>query len=207
MNLDAKKFLSAFRSGSLCLHPGDTLPGLTFNPSDASALRKILEFKNRSAEKPILGLVASLSDAQKMWKPLPDRAVQMLEQLWPGPLSVVWYASDSAPASLVSKSNEIGLRVPSFSDSVAWFHEVLNELGGTLPTTSVNSSGEACATTWEQAVSLVKDASVFVPDNGVAAYDTESTVVRIKQGNEQASYEILRVGAVPTIQIEKAWNQ
>ncbi len=207
----ARAFVSALRSGAACLHPTDTLPGLAFDPRLPAGLHAVFGLKGRAPEKTCLALVAGIAEAQHFFAPLPTVWLRALQRLWPGPLSIVWYASASAPATLVAEDGTIGLRVPALPRHAQWLLAALRELDAPLPTTSVNAAGEAPRASWEEAVSFVAangaSTSTFVPSWRPAGRERStvavapSTVVRILESGE---FEVLREGALPRAAIAAA---
>ena len=159
-----REFVDSWKSGQICLHPSDTVPGLSFNPRLTSAYKRLLVLKGREPSKPCISLVSSLEQALSNWQPLPDRAFKLISRFWPGPLSLVWKASKNAPRPLVSKDGNICLRFPIFTENSKWLLKSMIELDEILPTTSVNRSGEQCVRTWSEATKWASDLpEIFVP--------------------------------------------
>ena len=196
--------LQAWREGRVCLHPTDTLPGLSFDPTQAEAWQTLLTIKQRPSEKSPIALIASIETGQQLWEALPGSWASILRDLWPSPLSVVWRARASCPPFLKASDGTCALRLPSLPD--AWMNEALLKSGVAFPTTSINRSGEAPCQTWDEAVAWVKRYApeVFVPALPVrqlvqAKPGLPSTVLRIVDAR---TYEILREGAVARSHIE-----
>lgn len=191
------EFLASLKAGRVCVHPTDTLPGLTFDPSLGDARDALVRLKGRPEDKPCLGLVASLAKAKEFFAPLPPGWDDALARLWPGPLSIVWEASAAAPAALIAKDGTIGLRVPALAASAAWFQAVLEAAALPLPTTSINRAGEPAMTQLEQVRMTWPDrADLYAPDFSVIK-DRDgalpSTVIRLRA---DGSFEVLRRGAL-----------
>jgi tRNA threonylcarbamoyl adenosine modification protein (Sua5/YciO/YrdC/YwlC family) len=193
--LQSKRFVKAWLGGAVCLHPTDTLPGLSANPLDQSAVDELRAFKQRDSLRSFISLVPDFAHAQRYWLPLPPKWKTLLLKFWPGPLSVVWKASALAPAAMVGTDGTIALRCPRFSPSNAWMHEVLREVSLPLPTTSVNRAGEPPHSHWAAAKKMAESAKFYVPE-GVIETDQgaqASTLIRIK---DDGGYELLRAGAL-----------
>jgi len=199
---EAHNFIAALRAGRACLHPTDTLPGLTFDPYSAAAKVNMQTLKGRDEGKPFLGLVASAGLARRFFAPLPGRWEEALDTLWPGPLSVVWQAAPSAPPTLVAEDGTIGLRVPQFSLEAAWMGVVLALLEMPLPTTSVNRSGEPPVRHFTEAATfLQKLPGCYVPPwrPQLEGEALQSTVVRL---HADGGFTVLRAGALAESQLE-----
>jgi L-threonylcarbamoyladenylate synthase len=203
--LDAtvQPFLLALAAGRVCLHPTDTLPGLTFDPRHPAAIRKISEIKQREKSKSFIGLVRDLSSAESYWQSLPGRWRRFLTLAWPGPLSVVWHAGSAAPLFLVSEEGTICLRVPKYMDATHWMKAVLDHAAFPMPTTSVNVSGEPANVTWESAAAFAADKEIYVPEipakERAVAGGSPSTVLRII---DSENFKIVRAGVLSLSQIQ-----
>jgi len=198
----ADVFLAALAAGRLCLHPTDTVPGLTFDSHAAKGRDGLAALKRRDGKKPVLALCADLNRALSCFAPLPGDWEKRLARLWPGPLSVIWRAGPGAPAALVAADGTIGLRVPQLNDDAAWFADVLRRWPEPLPTTSVNHNQELPATRWSDAAAFIADAvDAFVPQVDVvpATQAVPSTVIRL---HEDGGYEVLRQGAMPVLMLD-----
>lgn len=198
----ARDFLKAMEEGFVCLHPSETLPGLSFHPDSELAKETLYRLKSRDALKTVVSLVSSLEKARLFWKPLPAVWDFCLAKLWPAPLTVVWEASSEAPRALVSEKGMIALRSPHFGASSAWMNEVLENFSRPFPSTSVNKSGEPPAVGWEEATQFSKkEGEIFVPslEEGVSFAKEPSTIILLKGD----SFEILRQGALSSEEIEK----
>lgn len=195
-------YLKAWMSGQLCLHLSDTLPGLSFHPTLASGLQALLTHKGRAADKPCISLVPNLADALPYWQALPAGVEAALSKLWPGPLSVAWKASALAPAALVSHEGYIALRCPLLSPEAAWLQEILEACSLPFPSTSVNRSGEPAAQSWPEALALVKNSGVYVPELEDPGLSVSSASLTLKPAStliqilEDGSVSVLREGAL-----------
>ena len=196
-------FLHALAQGRVCLHPTDTVPGLTFSPRDPLAVDRIFAVKHRDRTKNFIGLVPDLITAQLYWQPLPEKWQNFLTLAWPGPLSVVWSAGTFAPESMVSQTATICLRVPLIPIKESWLYEVLRGVSYPLPTTSVNFSGKPAFTDWLAAAAFSLENKIFVPEismkNSPVTDLYPSTIMRIIDFD---NFEIIRAGAISAAQIQ-----
>lgn len=188
------QFIDAYRADAVCLHPTDSLPGLTFNPHSLKAREALYQWKGRDALKPALSLVASVDLALKYWLPLPARWEEHVQNLWPASLSVVWKASPTCPSSLCGPDGTVALRVPVLADDSQWFQDVLRILAEPVPTSSVNRSGESAASTWQEAVQITQGSGIFCPVGIDPSFvGTPSTIIGIL---EDGRWKLLRAGQV-----------
>lgn len=194
-----EQFLNHWEAHQLCLHPTDTVPGISFNPASTSALEKVIKIKGRAEEKPYVSLIADLETALRFWRYPPQKVLSILEKFWPGPLSVVLKASAFAPKCLVSKDGYLALRCPKIADH-PWMKDVLRQLNRPFPTTSVNISGQLPTTNWDDAVLFAKKfEEFFIPTVERASrslMDTPPTPSTIVKFEDDGQFSILRRGVL-----------
>ena len=196
--------VAALQAGKVVLHPTDTLPGLTCDPNNPSAVRNLARIKGRSPDKPFIGLVPNWQLVELAFAPLPEVWKRVLAAMWPGPLSVVWQAATAMPKGLVASDGSLCLRC--FDGDVAALQTwgaVINEMGYPLPSTSVNLAGEAARHTWEGACEFAETHGVFVPEfEMLPSFAAESsTVIAIGEGED---FQVLRPGMLDARALETA---
>jgi len=209
---DVKEFISALNKGWVCLHPTDTIPGLTFNPGQTNAKNNVngfelvQEFKKRTVQKPFIALAGSLEKALTFWAELPIAWPEVLHEMWPASISFIWQAAEKLPAALLSNDGTIALRCPKLPDQYSWFYDVMAECPYPLPTTSINISGEAPAYTIKDAVKLLSNRKGFfiskllLNDVSNLVESSPSTLIKI---NRDGSCQILREGRVTVNELDK----
>lgn len=203
-----EEFISAWSAGKVCLHPTDTLPGLSFNPRSKAAEANFIAVKERSPEKSPISLVASWDLALRCWQPLPGRSAEILKNLWPSSLSVIWKASGDCPKPLLASDGSCGLRMPDWSADKIWMRDMLLQLDAAFPSSSVNRSGDPAIADWDLAAEFLQASgqSFYVPPIERSAGNVgkkPSTLIRIE---DDGSWTLLREGAVSADTIHKTWD-
>ncbi|HIK57266.1 MAG TPA: L-threonylcarbamoyladenylate synthase [Synechococcales cyanobacterium M55_K2018_004] len=138
------ELIEAGRTGShLISFPTDTVPALAARPAQSGL---IYAAKQRSETKPLILMGGSPED---LWPYVQGSEAefavwrQVVEQYWPGALTLVLPASDRLPREMnPTDPTTIGIRVPN--SAIA--RHILSQTGP-LATTSVNRSGEPPLTT------------------------------------------------------------
>lgn len=189
-------FVEALRSGKICVHPTDTIPGLTCDPQNKDLLAVINRLKQRPDSKNFVNLTSNLEKAQRFWQPLPPSWRTFLGLHWPSPLTIVWKASKIAPEGLVSSQRELALRIPDLPNAHSWFKKVLDLWEFPLPSTSINTSSNPPLTE-EAAIKefCQNQLNIFLPDkvhDALSGRSLGSTIVRILNGD---TFEVIREGA------------
>jgi tRNA A37 threonylcarbamoyladenosine synthetase subunit TsaC/SUA5/YrdC len=205
-----EEFIRAWTLGKVCLHPTDTLPGLSFNPRSAAAEANFIAVKERSPEKSPISLVASWDLVARSWQPLPGYWEEILKSLWPSSLTVIWKASKDCPTALLAGDGTSALRMPDWSEDKLWMRDLLLELDEAFPSSSVNRSGDPAISDWAEAATFLKASGqdIFVPSldrlkAGADIKNKPSTLIRIE---EDESWTLLREGAVSADTIHKTWE-
>lgn len=192
---------TALQNGEILLHPTDTIPGLSFDPTSAKARNKLANLKLRDETKPISCLVASLEMACDFWQKLPGDWLDILQLLWPAPLTVIWQASTKLPAGIKNKDETIGLRFPKLSSDAQWVCETIKSIGWPLPTTSVNFSGQTPSTDWPSACEVAKQMGAAIPSLSKLplSQNQPSSVIRLMSDGK---FLMLREGSLNLQMIE-----
>jgi tRNA threonylcarbamoyl adenosine modification protein (Sua5/YciO/YrdC/YwlC family) len=176
--------VAALERGGVVVVPTETVYGLAARPDRPEAIARIFELKGRSSDKVLQLLVPGAEWLDRLSSPT-ETARFLAAEHWPGPLTLVVIASESAPDPVVSDGS-VGLRVPN--------HPIATELlrrGGPLAATSANRSGDPTPTSVDEIRAVFGDGVDVYLDGGVIA-GAASTVVDAT--NETPV--ILRAGAI-----------
>jgi tRNA threonylcarbamoyl adenosine modification protein (Sua5/YciO/YrdC/YwlC family) len=155
-------------------------------PGIPGAIDELFRIKGRGEEKPIPILGAGVRALAGVVS-FDVRARRVAEKFWPGPLTLVLPRAPGFTAALgAPEAPGVGVRVPAFAPAL----ELLG-LAGVLAVTSANRSGEAPATTVEEARAIFEsEVDVFV--DGGNCNGQPSSVVSLLDDPE-----LLRAGSVP----------
>lgn len=195
---EVAKIADSLKQGALAVLPTETGYMLAALATSADAVNAAFTVKGRAGSAVMHVACASLEMAGKVGI-LTGRAIRLLEELTPGPVSVIVESTGlfSDSESMVTLNGTIGLRIPDHAGTL----QVINAVGFPVTATSVNSSGSQLASVEEdvlrtlnwpedQAVYVVRDDDAIV--NGAA-----STLVRVSNN----SIEILREGPISESEI------
>jgi L-threonylcarbamoyladenylate synthase len=124
------------------------------------------------------------------WVELDERAWRLIEEFWPGPLTLVLRASPLAVATLgqVVRDGTLGVRVPDSTDALA----ILAEVGGPLVTSSANLTGADPPATGAEAAAGLGIAVDLVVD-GRCELGVGSSILDLTQPEPR----LLREGGIP----------
>lgn len=183
------------RAGGLVAVPTETVYGLAANGLDAAAVEKIYEVKNRPETKPISLLIASLEDAERFCREIPDKARALAEAFWPGPLTLVLWRRENVPDVVTAGGETVGVRCPDHEKTLA----LIRLAGVPLAAPSANISGEKSPKSAQDVLDVFDGKIEAVIDGGECALGIESTIVDFTASPPR----ILRQGGLPRAEIER----
>ncbi|MFH0979488.1 MAG: L-threonylcarbamoyladenylate synthase [Candidatus Roizmanbacteria bacterium] len=101
------------KEGGLVVFPSDTVYGLLVDATNEQAVKKLIDFKNRSAGKAIsvfasdFKMVADLVDINKEQQ-------KTIKEILPGPYTVILKSKNSVSLLLESEKGTLGIRIPMY---------------------------------------------------------------------------------------------
>ncbi len=167
--------LRVVREGGTILYPTDTVWGLGCDATNAAAVARIFEIKQRADSKSLVLLASDLDMVAKYVKEIPSIAVDLVEVndapmtiIYPGAICSETGDKWHLAASCVAADGTVGIRIPL----APWCKQLVFKLGRPLVSTSANISGEPTPQRFSDIPQEIKDAVDFVVPPSV---DTAST--------------------------------
>ncbi len=185
---ELERAVEALRSGHIVCVPTESTYGLAVDPSNASALQRLVDLKGRSSQSPFALMASSLRQAQDWTGVWPSAAERLAKRYWPGPLTLILPPADKVLAILLGPSGGLGVRVSSLQLT----RDLAHALGRPITATSANPSGQPPATTLKQARDYFPGAFGADFDGGECA-DQASTLVDFGPGG---AGQVLREGPI-----------
>lgn len=156
------------------------------------ALDRVSNAKERPSGKPLLVLIGERSQLDTLAGSVPSWFHEMINEFWPGPLTVIVPAQPGLSSVLTAETGTIGIREPSPA-----FLRTLLRHTGPLTGTSANRSGQAsCLTAEEVDAALGHDVDLIL-DTGPATGNRPSTLLSVVDDPA-----ILRAGPVSMEEIQ-----
>ena len=179
----------SIQKGEVIAFPTDTFYGLGADALNPRAVEKVFEIKQRDRKKPILVLVSNFGQAADLVKDVPSEAWRLMSRFWPGPLTLVFVASDKVPDLITAGTGKIGIRVPG--DPLTTL--LLRTLAVPITATSANRSGAASPTTAQEVLETLGHEVALILDAGKTPGGMPSTVVDVTT----SPITLLREGQIP----------
>mgnify|MGYP006279864435 CR=1 FL=1 len=180
-----EKAADTILDGGVIAIPTDTVYGLACDSTNVNAVKKLYELKGRDFDKPIPVLIDNMRTLGRLIRNIPDDVKVMLDELWPGALTVV-FPKPEETLSAVSPGPSIGVRVPDNMVALA----VISMVARPLAVTSANPSGQPPATNATDTAGYFGKNIQMIIDAGESPGANVSTVLSVLQ----EPYNILREG-------------
>jgi len=188
-----KKVVNILKKDGVVAVPTETVYGLVARASSERAVEKIFTIKRRERIKVLPCFVKDIETAKKLFRDLPSYAEKLMSKYWPGPLTLVAFASDVAPKTCVSEEGKIGIRIPK----TEFLLELLKIVNEPLASTSANISGEPPLKTGRGVSETLGSEVDFIVDG--ESGNIPSTVIDVSSENPY----ILRKGLINYLDIEE----
>jgi L-threonylcarbamoyladenylate synthase len=186
--------VDVLRRGGVVAFPTDTVYGLGASIFLPRAVEKVFELKGRSRHQPLPVLVGSLDQVSRLAS-LSPQALALAEEFWPGGLTLVLAALETAPELVTAGSGKVAVRQPHHPTPLA----LIEGLGAPITGTSANLSGHPPAQTADEVRGQMGERVDLVLEGGPPPGGRESTVVDLT-GKAPL---VLREGAIPQEAIGK----
>jgi L-threonylcarbamoyladenylate synthase len=184
----------AIQRGELVVLPTDTVYGLAADAFDKDAVQELLDAKGRGRDMPPPVLVSAATTLDALAVKVPAWARSLVEQFWPGALTLVCHAHTSLQWDLGDTRGTVAVRMPDHEVAL----EVLNRTGP-LAVSSANLTGRPAATDADQAEEMLgDDVDVFI-DGGTSPGGEASTIVDATT----TPGRVLRVGAISVARLNE----
>lgn len=128
--------------GGTVAFPTETVYGLGANALDPVAVAKIFTAKGRPSDNPIIVHIAKASDITQLSQKLTPVIVKLIDEFWPGPLTLVLPKTAVVPDIVTAGLPTVGIRMPD--DPVAL--ELIKRAGCPVAAPSANISGRPSPT-------------------------------------------------------------
>jgi len=182
------------RQSGVIAMPTESFYALGASTSDEVAVRRVCAIKGRPQGKPILALIADRAQLTALIDEVTSAATTLMEQFWPGPLTLIFPASPRLPKVLTAGTGSVGVRQTAHTGLAPLLRQV-----GPLTGTSANRSGEPPARTAEDVQRTLGSEVDLILDGGMTTGGLPSTIVDCG-----SPIRLLREGPISRQQIEAA---
>jgi len=189
----------ALSQGNLIAFPTETVYGLGADATNPDAVKRIYEVKGRPSDHPLIVHIASLDQMDQWAIDIPEYAITLARDFWPGPMTLVLKRNTKAKDFITGGQDTVALRVPAHPIALS----LLQEFKEGIAAPSANRFGSVSPTTAEAVEEELKDylsPQDLILDGGQCLVGVESTIIDC---TKQTPF-ILRPGAITGAIIEES---
>jgi L-threonylcarbamoyladenylate synthase len=161
--------------GGVAAFPTETFYGLGADAQNEEALQKIFQLKGREENKPLLLLIGDRDWLAGITRHIPPVAERLMQNFWPGPLTLVFEASPRLSTLLTGGTGTVGVRLSPHPIAQALVHAV----GRAITATSANLSGQPSASVATEVFRAIGNRVDAILDGGQTAGGLGSTVLDV----------------------------
>lgn len=184
--------------GGLVAFPTETVYGLGADAFNPIAVARIFEVKQRPHFDPLIVHVADPRTLDQLVKEIPPAARILIEQFWPGPLTLVLPKKEEVPEIVTAGLSSVAVRMPRQPMALS----LIKQAGCPIAAPSANPFGYVSPTTAEHVRDQLGNQVDFILDGGSCEVGVESTIVSFVEGEGEPI--LLRPGGAPLEEVESA---
>lgn len=175
--------------------PTETVYGLAGNALSRTAVTKIFTVKNRPQFDPLIVHVPDLSKAEEYVEEIPEKAKKLVNEFWPGPLTLLFKKKLIIPDLVTAGLDTVGIRCPDHP----LIRTLLKRLSFPLAAPSANPFGYVSPTKPEHVDAQLGNKIDYILDGGVCTVGIESTII----GFEEDEPILFRLGGLNLEDIQR----
>ncbi|MGJ3242779.1 MAG: L-threonylcarbamoyladenylate synthase [Opitutales bacterium] len=196
---DLKKAAAHLARGKPVAVPTETVYGLAAPVFDETAIEAVYRIKGRPSRNPLIVHVADPEDLERVVSRPPDWAERLIDQYWPGPLTLILRKREAIPDAVTAGRNTVAVRCPDH----AAMRTLIRLVGSPLAAPSANPYTHLSPTRAEHVLRMLGDRIDYIVDGGPCREGLESTILaRIEN-----RFHLLRTGSVTCEDLEQTLNQ
>lgn len=181
------------RRGELVAIPTETVYGLGADGLNESAVAKIFEAKGRPQDNPLILHICGPEQIELFCHHIPQRAYDLADTFWPGPLTMVLPARSIVPKRTTAGLDTVAIRCPDNAVT----REIIRLSGVPIAAPSANLSGKPSTTTAQHVLHDHDGKIAAIVDGGPCRVGVESTIVDLTEERPR----LLRPGGITPEQL------
>ena len=193
----------ALKNRHLVAFPTETVYGLGADATNSEAIARVYEAKGRPADHPLIVHIASMDGLGEWSRDIPEYAIALARDFWPGPLTLVLKRSELAQDFITGGQDTVGLRVPAHPIALALLNEFIAVGGKGIAAPSANRFGAVSPTNADAVAEELSSHLLegdLILDGGQSLIGLESTIVDCTGPAPM----ILRLGAITPLMVEES---
>jgi L-threonylcarbamoyladenylate synthase len=188
-------------NGGLVAFPTETVYGIGADAENVDAVTRMYKVKNRPSDHPVIVHIADLDEVDYWAREIPDYAIFLMRDYWPGPMTLLLNRTDKAKDFVTGNQEIVGLRIPAHTVAINLLQEFKKLGGHGIAAPSANRYGSVSPTTAtavQEELQEYLEPRDHILDGGPSLVGVESTIIDCTKANPS----ILRPGAITAEMIE-----
>ncbi len=194
IGVDVSRAASQILSGQLVAIPTETVYGLAADALNPLAVARIFEAKQRPKFDPLIVHIASQETLALITKNVPFIIQKLIDEFWPGPLTVVLPKHECVPDLVTSGLSSVAIRMPDHPLAL----QLIQQSERPLAAPSANLFGRTSPTTALHVAEQLEEHVAYILDGGPCRVGIESTIIGLCNDTPT----LLRPGGITIEQIE-----
>ncbi len=171
---------AALKAGHLVAFPTETVYGLGADARNHEAVKRIYEVKGRPSDHPLIVHISSINQLEKWATDVPDYAIFLARNFWPGPMTLILERSAIAQDFITGGQDTVGLRIPSDPLALALIEEFERISDSAIVAPSANRFGQVSPTSsfdvLEELGEFLAETDIIL-NGGDSSIGIESTII------------------------------
>ena len=183
---DIRQAVETMRKGGVILYPTDTVWGIGCDATNAEAVKRVYEIKQREDSKALICLVDSDARMQRYFCNVPDVAWQLIDSLKEAPdakpTTLILDGAINLAPNLIAEDGSLGIRITNEPFS----KELCFRFQKAIVSTSANISGEPAAQNYCDIDPRILEAVDYVCWSRRQEHQphTPSSIIKLKENGE-----------------------
>ena len=183
---DIRQAIETMRKGGVILYPTDTVWGIGCDATNAEAVKRVYEIKQREDSKALICLVDSDARMQRYFRNVPDVAWRLIDSLKEAPdakpTTLILDGAINLAPNLIAEDGSLGIRITNEPFS----KELCFRFQKAIVSTSANISGEPAAQNYCDIDPRILEAVDYVCWSRRQEHKphTPSSIIKLKENGE-----------------------
>ena len=184
---DIKQACEVMERGGVILYPTDTIWGIGCDATNAEAVKRVYEIKQRADSKALIVLTDSEPKVEFYVTEVPDTAWQLLD-VAVKPLTIIYPGARNLATNLLAEDGSIAIRITH----EAFSQELCRRFKKAIVSTSANISGQPTPATFDAIPDAIRQGVDWIADPSMeepTATHKSSSIIKLDM---DGSFTILR---------------
>ena len=143
LEADIVQCLKTLSNGGLILYPTDTVWGIGCDATNAEAVKRVYQLKQRDDSKALIVLLDSAEHLDHYVIDVPAIALELVD-VAVKPLTIIYEGAYNLAPNVLGENDSVGIRIPNDE----FCHRLCERYGKPIVSTSANVSGQPTAKTF-----------------------------------------------------------